>query len=286
MESLVHIIQQHGPTLVFFNVLLERLGIPIPAMPTLVLAGAGAAQGGDSAQALLLLAVLACVLAECGWYALGRRYGSRVLRLLCSVSLSADSCVRRTSTHFERWGPWTMLLGKFIPGVSTLAPPLAGVVRMPLPRFVVLSAAGSGLWAGVALAAGVLFSRQVEGLLQRLEQLGVVAGMVIGVLLAAYVAFKWWERRRFFNTVRTARISVKELRALMDTEPKPLIFDLRARAERATDGRAIPGARHMDLLELDRRLDELPKDRDIVFYCTCPNEASAASAAKALLDLG
>ena len=270
----------------FVNVLLERLGVPIPAMPAMIVGGAAAAEGEYSLALIFTLAVVASLIGDAAWYALGRAYGMRVLRLLCSISLSADSCVRQTSSHFERWGDWTVFLGKFIPGAGSVAPPLAGVMRMDVWRFVILTVAGSALWVGVSVALGVLFARQVTELLAKLEDWGGVALLVVGALVAAYIALKWWERQRFYKTVRMARITVEELRSLMQGQPTPLVVDLRGPAERLSDGRAIPGAHAISFAEIERRVADFPKDREIVFYCNCPNEASAATAAKALHDLG
>lgn len=266
--------------------LLERLGVPIPAMPTMIVGGAAAAEGEHSLALIFGLAVVASLIGDAAWYALGRAYGMRVLRLLCSISLSADSCVRQTSSHFERWGDWTVFLGKFIPGAGSVAPPLAGVMRMDVGRFIILTLAGSALWVGVSVALGALFARQVTELLAKLEDWGGIALLVVGALVAAYIALKWWERQRFYKTVRMARITVEELRSLMQGEPAPLVIDLRGPAERLGDGRAIPGAHAISLAEIERRVADFPKDREIVFYCNCPNEASAATAAKALHDLG
>jgi len=271
---------------VFVNVLLERLGVPIPAMPAMIVGGASAAEGQYSLALIFTLAVLASLIGDAAWYALGRAYGMRVLRLLCSISLSADSCVRQTSSHFERWGAWTVFLGKFIPGAGSVAPPLAGVMRMDVLRFAILTIAGSSLWVGISVALGVLFARQVTELLAKLEDWGGVALLVVAALVAAYIALKWWERRRFYKTVRMARITVEELRSLMQVQPTPLVVDLRGPAERLSDGRAIPGAHAISLAEIERHVADFPKDREIVFYCNCPNEASAATAAKALHDLG
>src|SRR5581483_11361621 len=188
-ERLLH---DFGPVFVFVNVLLERLGLPIPAMPTMIVGAAAAAAGAHSMAALFVLSVLACVIGDGTWYALGRWYGVRVLRLLCRLSLSPDSCVQQTSSHFERWGPWTVFLGKFIPGVAHVAPPLAGVARMSVVWFMLLTAAGSALWVGLCLVLGALFRRQVSEMLDKLEDWGLIAGIVIGVVLAAYIGFKWW----------------------------------------------------------------------------------------------
>jgi membrane protein DedA with SNARE-associated domain/rhodanese-related sulfurtransferase len=280
------ILHDFGPALVFANVLLERLGIPIPAMPTVIVAGAAAAEGRSSPAAVFAVAVLACLIGDGAWYVIGRRYGMRVLRLLCGISLSPDSCVRQTSSHFERWGVWTVLLGKFIPGVAGVAPPLAGVIRMHWPSFALLTLAGSALWAGVAVALGAIFARHVAELLATLQSWGGTAALAVGALLADYIALKWWERQRFYKTVRMARITVQELRALMSAGQQPLVVDLRGPLERRSDGRAIPGALAIDLAHIGSSAADFPRDRDIIFYCNCPNEASAASAAKMLHDLG
>ena len=275
-----------GLPFVFGNVLLEQLGLPVPAIPTMVVGGATAMQGDYPPLAVFAVAFAACVIGDGAWYVLGRIHGARVLRLLCSISLSPDSCVRQTSLHFERWGAWTLILGKFLPGVGTVSPPLAGVMRMGWPRFFLLSSIGSVLWAGLAIGAGMLFYAQVGELLARLEDLGTRAVLLVAALVAGYIALKWWERRRFYKTIRMARITVDELHAMIDLKHEPFVVDLRAPVERSSDPRSIPGARAISLADVSQHAHEFPRDRDIVFYCNCPNEASAASAAKVLMDLG
>ena len=286
-DALSALLRDHAPALVFWNVLLEQLGLPIPAMPTMILAGALVAQASQSLLAVSAAALVACVASDAALYLLGRRYGHRVMRQFCSISLSPDSCVRQTSLHFERWGGLTLVLGKFLPGIGTVVPPLAGVMRVSWPRYLLLTGIGSVLWIGVAVGAGVLFRDQVNEILEKLRDLGATAIVVVGALLLAFIAFKWWERRRFYKTVRMARITVDELRNLIERKADPVIVDLRLSTDRAREGdRSIPGARTMELAEVDRHLAEFPKDREIVFFCDCPNEASAASAAKVLMDLG
>ena len=285
-DALSGLFEDHAAALVFWNVLLEQIGLPIPAVPTMIVAGALSAQAPRSLVAVFAAALVACVLTDAALYLVGRRYGHRVLRLLCSISLSPDSCVRQTSLHFERWGGLTLVLGKFLPGIGTVAPPLAGVMRFGWVRYLLLSGVGSALWIGVAVGGGALFHEQVNEIVARLEELGVRAILVLGALLATFIAFKWWERRRFYKTIRMARITVDELRGLIERKQDPLIVDLRVASDRALDGRSIPGARAMELSEVDRQLAQFPRDREIVFFCNCPNEASAASAAKVLMDLG
>jgi membrane protein DedA with SNARE-associated domain/rhodanese-related sulfurtransferase len=284
--TLSGLLQDHAFALVFWNVLFEGLGLPIPAVPTLIVAGALFAHEMQSLLAASAAALAACVIGDSALYLMGRRYGHRVMRWLCSISLSPDSCVRQTSLNFERWGGWTLVLGKFLPGVGTVAPPLAGVVRVSWPRFLLLSGLGSVLWIGIAVGAGALFHAQVNALIGRLQDLGVAAIILVAALLAAFIGFKWWQRRRFYETVRMARITADELRDLIERKLDPVIVDLRVQSDRERDSRSIPGARAMDLADVDRHLAQLPKDREIVFFCNCPNEASAASAAKVLMDLG
>ena len=210
------LIAEYGLALVFANVLLEQVGLPIPAIPTLVVAGALAAEGGFSPLAIFAVAFVACMIGDVIWYLAGRRYGRRVMTLLCRVSLSPDSCVRQTEFRFERWGKLTLVLSKFIPGLSTIAPPLAGAMRLGWPSFLLLNGLGVVIWAGTAIAAGMAFHTEINEFIVRLEGLGTLAAEAVGVLLGGYIALKWWERRRFYKMLRIARIGVDELRALMD----------------------------------------------------------------------
>jgi membrane protein DedA with SNARE-associated domain/rhodanese-related sulfurtransferase len=286
MHEIVGLLSQYGLALVFANVLVEQLGLPVPAIPTLVVAGALAADGKLSAPAIFGVAFVACSIGDAAWYIAGRLYGRRVIRLLCRISLSPDSCVRQTEFRFERWGGLTLVLSKFIPGLSTIAPPLAGAMRLGWTSFLLLNGLGVIVWAGAAIGAGMLFHAEIGRLIVQLEDLGAVAIGIVAALLAAYVAFKWWERRRFYKMLRIARISVDELRRLKDRGESPVVVDVRSPVVRNLDRRFIPGALAMDIAEVDRQLDRLPADRDIVFYCTCPNEASAAQVAKRLIELG
>ena len=280
------LIAEYGLAFVFANVLLEQLGLPVPAMPTLIVAGALVEEGGFSLVAVFGLAFAACMLGDTAWYLAGRRWGRRVMALLCRVSLSPDSCVRQTEFRFERWGGLTLVLSKFIPGLSTIAPPLAGAMRLGWPSFLLLNGLGVVIWAGVAIGAGMLFHVGIHELIDRLEDLGTLALQAVGVLLAGYVALKWWERRRFYKMLRIARIGVQELRSLIDAGTRPVVVDVRSRVVRDLDPRYIPGALAMDIGEVDARLGELPAESEIVFYCSCPNEASAAQVAKKLIGLG
>jgi membrane protein DedA with SNARE-associated domain/rhodanese-related sulfurtransferase len=286
MEQLILSIGEYGLLLVFINVLLDQLALPVPAVPTLIVAGAVAADGHLRPAPLLFVSVLACVLADCAWFLVGQRYGIRVLKTLCKISLEPDSCVNQTQERFERWGVNSLLVAKFIPGLAVIAPPMAGALGIGWLHFIFLSACGAVLWAGSALAAGMLFKSQIARLLLHLSEFGSVAGVGILVLLAAYIAYKWWQRSRFYRMLRMARISVGDLFELIRTGAAPVIVDVRSLTARALEPRWIPGALHVPLQEAEQRLKELPRDRDIVLYCTCPSEASAARVAKILMNHG
>jgi membrane protein DedA with SNARE-associated domain/rhodanese-related sulfurtransferase len=286
MEALVDLVARHGVAIVFFNVLVEQVGLPVPAVPTLIVAGALAAKGQLSVPAIFAASVLACYIGDGLWFAGGRIYGHRVMKLLCRISLSPDSCVRQSEYHFGRWGKAALVVSKFVPGLSAVTPPLAGAMRMSWPAFIVLNGAGIVLWTAIPIAAGMLFKDQVGQAIALIERYGAMAGALVVALLALYIAVKWWERRRFYRALRLARITVEELRGLNERGKRPVVVDVRSAIAREADGRLIPGALTMDPAEIQSRLRELPKNREIVFYCSCPNEASAAQIAKQLIELG
>ena len=275
-----------GVGLIFGNVLLEQLGLPVPALPTLLFAGALASAGRLPAAGVFAAALLACIIGDLTWYVAGRVSGGRVMKLLCRISLTPDICVSQTQRSFERWGPKALIIAKFVPGLSMIAPPLAGATHMRLTRFAALSTLGSALWIGAALLAGMLLHSQIERLLPRIVDFGSAAILIVLALLAVYIAFKWWERRRFYATLVMARIGVNELYALMQGAAPPTILDVRSPTAQELQLQRIPGALHVPLQEVGQRTGTLPRDREIILYCSCPNEASAAQAAHVLMRQG
>jgi len=269
MHQLVAQLSQYGLALVFANVFLEQIGAPIPALPTLIVAGAFAAHGRMHLAAILLVAVAGSVIADTAWYLIGRRQGHRVLKTLCRISLSPDSCVRSTESLFERAGMPSLLYAKFIPGYSTVAPPLAGITGRSLGAFVVWDGLGSLLWAGSGVVLGLLFHNAVQRVIGYLETLGFWAVVLLAAGLAAVVIVKWNERRKARTFLDIARMTVADLkRRLHEEEPPPLVVDVRNRASETYDPRRIPGAIRMALDELEEKVDKLPRDRQIVPYCT------------------
>jgi membrane protein DedA with SNARE-associated domain/rhodanese-related sulfurtransferase len=275
-----------GLLLVLLNVLIDQLGLPVPAVPTLVVAGAYFAPHRAWGMEVWIGAVAACVLADLAWYWAGRLYGNSVMRLLCRVSLSPDSCVSETQRRFEDWGSLALILGKFVPGLAIIAPPLAGALRMSQVRFVALSSAAAALWVGSFLLIGALFQRQINEWLPKVAALGDRAIAAVLGLLILYVAFRWFERWRFHRKLRMARISVTELYELMGAERAPIVLDVRSHSARQLEPRWIPASHHVPPERAEEYLKHLPRDQDVVLYCTCPNEASAARVAKLLIAHG
>ncbi|CAG0993892.1 putative membrane protein [Burkholderiales bacterium] len=285
MDALTASLVEHGVPLVGLNVLLQQLGLPIPAVPTMIVAGAMAATSGLSAPGVFSISVLASVVADLLWFLAGRRYGYRVLKFLCRVSLSPDACVRQTEGIFERYGFFSVVVSKFVPGFSTVAPPIAGALDMGLGAFLGAAFASAALWVGAAMGAGWLFSAQVDWLLAWMGANAALAATLVGALLAAYVLYKAWQRWRLARFVAASRITVDELASMLDTEAPPHLVDIGSNLAHGHRPH-IPGAVLLDLDEIDARADEFPSDRDIVLYCACPNEASARRAAQILLARG
>ncbi|MCW3482097.1 VTT domain-containing protein [Neisseriaceae bacterium JH1-16] len=269
---------------VFLNVLLQQLGLPVPAVPTLLIAGSVLASPGAAAQ-LLAVAVIASLIADALWYRLGRAFGYRVLGGLCRLSLNPGSCVAQTESRFNRWGAGSLLLAKFIPGFSTVAPPIAGALRMPLPNFLAAAGVGAALWAGSALAVGWLGRDQLLGLLTLLSRNG--GGLMLGaaLVLGLWLAWKGWQRYRFERLAAIPHITPAELAAALRSATPPLLLDFRSAALVAETG-AIPGATLTDLASLAAMVEGWPKHRPIVTLCACPGAATAVQAAHRLKRLG
>ena len=287
MENLVHVFMQHGLLSLFLGVLVEQIGVPTPALPFFVLAGARAVGDGLFALQALAVGTAAALIADTCWFFAGRRFGRSVLSLLCRVSLSPDTCVRKSEASFVRRGAMTVLLAKFLPGISLLAPPLAGALGMRFSTFVALEVAGSLLWGLSGLALGFVFHREVQGVLTRLAQLGAQAAAVIVGALALYVLVRLWHRRQVARQLKAApRIEVVELAQRIASGEPMVIFDLRQRASPDADT-SIPGALAVSLDELNAiDLPALAAEHPIVTFCDCPNDASAARAAMLLRQRG
>lgn len=277
MQQLVEVF---GVWLVFVNVLALSLGLPVPALPTLILVGAGIQLHADPAWPALLgvlaVSISASLLGDAAWYYAGRRYGMRTLQSLCRLSLSRDSCMKQTERFYGRFGVRVLTVAKFVPGLSMVSVPLAGAMQASLPRFLRYDGIGAALWASLGLALGALFARQVERVIEVLSHLGSGAIAVLLLGLAAYVSYRWWRRRSLFKSLETRRVDVMELQSRLDAQPPPLLLDIRAPGIRDVDPYIIPGAEFADERKLEPILAAHPRDTRIVIYCACPDEVSAA----------
>lgn len=275
-----------GLSVLFVYVLLAQAGLPLPASPMLLLGGAMAARDPVWGAQAFLLATIASTLADWSWYLAGRVYGNRVVRLLCSLSLSPDSCVNDTLDRFGRWGNKAIVLAKFVPGAATLVPPLAGALRMNPRIYLGLTVLGSSLWALAYLALGALAAPAILRLLPVVSRQGRTALLFALLVLAAYMLFKWIERRRLIVALRGVRLDASELHAMMESGQALVVLDVRTHTGFAVDPRTIPGARHVPPDQVKTGLVDIARDTELVLYCNCPNEASAARIAKLLIDQG
>ena len=268
MSKIVALLIRHGTPLVWLNVFLEQIGLPIPAVPTLVVAGALSRDGKMSSTLIIAGSVLSSVVADWIWFVLGRRMGYRVLRILCIMSLSPDTCVRDTEARFERWGMRSLLLAKFVPGFSTVAPPLAGATGQKTSTFLLYDGMGAFLWAAIAVAAGHVFHNAVDRVLATLENMGWWAVVLVGTALALLIVFKWWQRVRLLKKLRLARIHPDELALLLDGEPLPVIIDVRTESAQKRDPRRVPHALVIPHDRIREHVTELPRNREVILYCT------------------
>jgi membrane protein DedA with SNARE-associated domain/rhodanese-related sulfurtransferase len=285
MRDLIQLIEQFGLPFVFLNVLLEQGGVPIPAYPTLLVAAALAANSDYRPYQIVAVATIAALSADLLWYRAGRRLGFRVLGLLCRVSLSPDSCARRADSLFTRFGATSLAFAKFVPGFGLLVTALAGASRTPLRTFIVFDSIGALVWSGLAVILGVSFRTAIGDVLTVLTNLGEWGLLLVIVALTLYVLTKWWQRWRFLRQLRLDRISVDELKAQMAAGRAPIILDVRPAAHRRESG-TIPGALPVAVDDSEPIAEAAFRDAEVVVYCACPNEASAALVAQRLLKNG
>ncbi|GBH23999.1 DedA family protein/thiosulfate sulfurtransferase GlpE [Burkholderia vietnamiensis] len=284
------LVAQYGPLLVFANVLAAAIGLPVPAMPTLVLFGAMAAMHpamiGSQVVTVLALSVLGALIGDTVWYVAGRRYGGATLKTICRLSLSRDSCVRKTERFFGRYGVRVLAVARFIPGLSLVSVPMAGALGTRYRTFAGYDALGAALWTIVALGAGLVFYRQIDWLFAGASRLGRAVLLVIVALLALYAAVRWMRRRALIRQLASARIGVDELERLLRDPSAPGVLDVRSAEHRKLDPFTIPGAQFADERHIGDIVARYPLTQKFVVYCSCPNEVTAALMARRLLDAG
>ncbi len=285
MNPEVQDIIRHGYVWLFLAALVERLGLPLLVTPVMVAAGAVAGIGDLSLLGIIAVAVVASEIGDLVWYELGRQRGSSVLRLLCKISLEPDSCVRRSENAFARHTTGSLIYSKFVPGVGRLAGPVAGMSGMSRDRFLLFNGLGSLLWAAVFALAGYIPAKKlpIDVMLE------AAAGWLLALLVVALIAnviWKYVQRQRFIRSLRISRMSVQELKEAIDRGERPFVVDLRHKLEFLVNPRTVSTAVRIAPDELPMRRAELPLDREVVLYCTCPSEATSAKVAMELKKIG
>ena len=269
MSASVQVLLEYGYLVLYVFVLAEQLGLPIPALPVLLAVGTLAGIGRMSLAFALVVALFASLVPDILWYELGRRRGGRVLGLLCRISLEPDSCVRRTQRVFLKGGRFALLIAKFFPGLSTIAPPLAGIVGVGRRQFILLDGGGALLWAGSWMGVGYLFRDTLLLVASQSVHMGDFILVIFVAALAGYIGCKFFQRQRFLRTLMMARITTEELKGRLDAGDSDLtIIDTRSVLDVNTTPYRIPRAIWIAPEDIDRRYHEIPKDREIVLYCS------------------
>ena len=284
MDFIIALIREYGVGIVFLNVLIEQLGAPIPAYPVLMVTAAVHGGAWPQQLQLVLVAWVAALIADYLWFLLGRRYGRRVLSRICKISLSPDSCVQNTESLYSRWGAKSLLVAKFVPGFASIASALAGAVGTRPARFVLFDGLGALLWIGSAVLLGGLFSSTVEDLLGVLGQLGQWGLLLLALVFSVFIGRRWWSRRQVIRSRRMDRLTVEELSDMLDRGEQQVILDVRSGM--AFDSSHIPGAHSYDPHAKQAVLPAIDANAQVVVYCACPNEVSAARVAQLLQKAG
>jgi membrane protein DedA with SNARE-associated domain/rhodanese-related sulfurtransferase len=277
--------------IIFLWVLVEQIGIPIPSIPVLLTAGTLSATHRVSHIYVVLAMLAACLVADTVWFSLGRRYGNSVLKLLCRLSFEASTCVSKTENYFTRRGPVTLLFAKFVPGLSTVAAPIAGQIGMSYPRFLAWDLAGSLIWGETFILAGRFFGDLAKKSAPFFAWLGHFAIAIFVLMVLGFVAYRIWKQRKFLQQVRELRLEPTELKDMLDIAekngtPPPFIVDLRHPLDYLPDPRVLPGALRIGPNELKQHSEIIPRDRDVILYCTCPSEETSAKLALQLHKMG
>ena len=286
MELPTHILLTYGYLLLFAWVLVGQLGIPLPATPILLAAGALSAEGQLSFSLALLAGLFGSLTADTTWFFIGRKHGHHVLRLLCKLSMEPTICVRRTQDSFGRRRQVTLMFAKFVPGLATLAAPVAGQNGMAYGEFLLFDVIGATAWVGALLVAGRLFGDALKRDPSLLDWVGRFSGALLLLGILVFFAGRILRRRMQLKELIAARLEPEELKRQLDAGEPVYIVDLRHPLEFLPDPFTLPGALHFSPDSIAARHNEIPRDRDIVLFCTCPSEATAAKTAMTLIKLG
>ena len=266
MTHTIDFVVRHGYALLFFWILAEQGALPLPSAPLLLACGALAKDGRLSAHWIVLTGLAACLIADNIWFMLGRRRGAKVLRFVCRVSLEPDSCVRRTETAFLRYGIRSLLVAKFVPGLNAVSAPLAAISGVSFGRFFLFDSLGALIWIGAYGGLGYIFSGELDRVGDYAARMGSWVGVLAVGLLAAWIGWKFAQRRRFLRKLAVARITPEELRRKLEAGEEIIVVDVRSTLESETD--SVPGALRIPLEDLETRHIDIPRDRDIILFCS------------------
>lgn len=283
MDDTIHFLTQHGTFVLFAAVLAEQIGLPVPAVPFLIAAGALVGTGQMALGVAVGSAVLAALLGDQLWFELGRWRGRKVLTWLCRISFEPTSCVRRTEEFFARHGARSLVIAKFVPGLSTIAPPLAGIMGLRLRQYLLYNGAGTILWVGAGIGVGYAFSNQLEQAISVVSDVGPTMALLVFGIVSGYVIYKALYRNRVRHLVQ--RLTAQQVAEKIAAGEAPLFIDLRPHAARQ-DVPGIPGSLPLSFDELIARHDVLPRDRDVILYCACPKDEASVQASWMLREKG
>ena len=286
MTEMLQFVVRHGYMLVFAWVFVEQAGLPVPSAPLLLATGALSGMHQMNLGAAIAFAAIAAVASDSMWYELGRQKGVRVLQFLCRISLEPDSCVRRTQVSFTRNGPRVLMGAKFIPGLSAMSAPLAGIIKMGWRKFLLFDVTGAVIWVAAYMITGYVFSSELERVAASAAYLGEWLLVLLLAAFAGYILWKFYNRQKFLRKLKIARITPEELKEKIDAGEDILVVDLRHSLDFDANPETIPGALHVDAAELEEAADVIPRDREIVLFCACPNEVTAARLALLLRSKG
>jgi membrane protein DedA with SNARE-associated domain/rhodanese-related sulfurtransferase len=277
---------KYGYLVIFLWVLTEQLGIPIPSAPLLLTAGTLTATHKLYLPLVLGSALAGSLIADSVWYLFGQRYGAAVVRLVCRLSMESSACVRKTEGYFVKRGPTALLLAKFVPGLGTVAAPIAGQIGMGFGKFLLFDAGGVLLWSFSVTVGGRFFGDLLKRNAHALSWATHFAVLLFVLLFVSFLVWKMLQRRAFLRSVRMARLEPLDLKCMIDSGQSVFIVDLRHPLDYLPDPRTIPGALSLTPDKLVEQSDLIPRDREIVLFCTCPSEATAAKMALALHKMG
>jgi membrane protein DedA with SNARE-associated domain/rhodanese-related sulfurtransferase len=284
MDSWITEIAQHGYTILFTGVFLEAIGLPVPAALMLLIAGGAAANGTLRLTYALSGAVVATLVGDTLMFLLGRYTGWWLLGLLCRISLNPESCVLRAADSFYRHGRMLLVIAKFIPGINTMAPPLAGSMNMRFWPFIQLDLAGAAFYVGTFFGIGFLFSGALAELTRGYHAFGRAVGWSLAALVLGYLGFQIW---LWAKTRRLAAVPlVLPVEAAREVASGAWIYDVRSHGYLDAKAIRIQGSRRLDPNALNQSKAEIPTDRAVYVYCTCLREATSARVARELQKRG